>query len=428
LSTNSARPHIAYLAPEYGTLSSTFVYREVEELRKRGWTVSTFSTTLKHSGSVFSREVEAHIRETEYLFDVPASQLMTGAWAQFFAAPAAFSRAKAAALHDAAVAQTSFTSDRPKVMRHFLLGCYLAKRLRLKGIQHIHAHFAHVPTAIAMYGAMAAGISYSFTAHANDIFVRAMALREKVRRAAFVAVISEYNRRFLADLGCDPRRMHIVRCGIDAEAFQFAPRSAKLDAEEPPHIVTVCRMVPKKGIPQLVKALALLRDRGGRFRCTIVGDGPQMGLVRSLVEEQDLGGSVELVGPAPQERVREYLAEADVFVLPCMQAPDGDMDGIPVAYMEAMALGVPVCATAVSGIPELIHHGESGVLASAGDPSTLADALEELLTDADRRARLAQGGRARIEAEFTITRNVDILQELFAQAIENRGRAVPADE
>lgn len=264
-----------------------------------------------------------------------------------------------------------------------------------------------------MYAAGMAGIPYSFTAHANDIFVRPVALREKVARSAFCACISHFNTRYLTGKGCDPAKLVVVRCGLDSAEYAYTPPAASTG---PVRIFSVGRLIEKKGFVPLLGALARVRDAGIAFQCQIVGDGPLMDTLKRRIADLQLDGQVELLGSQPQERVKALLSCATVFALPCIVAQDGDQDGIPVALMEAMALGVPVVSCPVSGVPELIQDGREGLLAPPHDETRLAEALGRLASDTDLRSRLAEAARARIEREFDSHQSAGQLLGLFTKS------------
>ncbi|NIA15437.1 MAG: glycosyltransferase [Nitrospiraceae bacterium] len=411
-SSGKRASHVAYLAPALGAVTSTFIYREIEAVRARGVEVATFSTR-RPSGEVVSAEAESLLADTTYLYELPRSEIAIGALTMAVRRPLRFLGGLCLALRDACGARVSAAADRLKLLWHFVVGSALARRLADGGHDHIHAHFAHMPTSIAMYAAHVAGVTYSFTAHANDIFERPVALKEKVRRSAFTACISEYNRRHLIEAGCLLPRLSLVRCGLDVEQYAWRRPERRDGAFE---IYAVGRLVEKKGIEHLVRALAMLRDQGRSFRCRIVGGGPLLEPLRVQVAQASLEGHVELLGAQPQERVKALFGEADAFVLPCVVAASGDRDGIPVALMEAMALGVPVISTGVSGIPELIQPYRNGLLAAPGDAESLAEQLAALMDDAELAVRLSEAARRTIETEFEVGRNAAILARRFVQA------------
>lgn len=403
--------HIAYLAPELGAVTSTFVHREIRQLRRFGITVTCFSTHHPKD-CVVSDEAEPFLSETTFLYKASLLHMAQSTLRQLARGPAHFMRVAATAARDAVVGKAPSITDRLKLFWHLGRACLLAERLRQCGATHVHAHFAHVPTSIAMYAAMLSGKSFSFTAHANDIFERGALLKEKVRRAAFVVCISEYNRLFLIERGCDPARLCVVRCGIDLTDYirrKPTPRSG------PVMILSVGRLVEKKGIGVLVRALRILKARGVAFRCKIVGEGPLGNSIREQIHAASLEDTVELLGSRPQEEVKALFAEADLFVLPCVIAAGGDRDGIPVVLMEAMALGVPVISTAVSGIPELIYDGKNGLLAEAGNSVSLAETITSLIENPALAARLAEEARRTVEADYELARNTAMLERKFRE-------------
>ena len=419
-SSGNQASHVAYLAPSLGAVTSTFIYREIEAVRARGIEVATFSTR-RPSGEVISAEAEELVANTTFLYELPRSEIVIDALTMAIRRPLRFLGGMCLAFRDACGARVSVAGDRFKLLWHFVVGSALAKRLSDGGQDHIHAHFAHMPTSIAMYAAHVAGATYSFTAHANDIFERPVALKEKVRRSAFTACISEYNRRHLTEAGCLVARLAVVRCALDVEQYAWQ-RPERGDGGF--EIYAVGRLVEKKGIEHLIHALAALRDEGRSFRCRIIGGGPLLEPLRVQVGQASLDDRVELLGAQPQERVKALFAEADAFVLPCVVAASGDRDGIPVALMEAMALGVPVVSTGVSGIPELIQSDRNGLLAAPGDAQSLAQALATLMDDAELAVCLSQAARRTIETEFEVGRSAAILARRFVQAA-GTWRAVP---
>lgn len=261
----------------------------------------------------------------------------------------------------------------------------------------IHAHWATYPSTVAWALSRATGIPYGFTAHAHDIFVDDQLLKEKIETASVPITISRYNIGWLSEqvTPLARERLHIVHCGVDLKTTPV-----HRDGREARLLVAVGRLDPIKGFDVLVESLGLLHARGVDFRCRIIGEGPQRGELEAAIARLGLAGKVELAGVMPQESVQAALRAATVFVLPSVVAADGNRDGIPVALMEAMAIGTPVVSTRVSGIPELIEDGSEGLLADPYDVPALAAALERLLEDDELRAHLAEAGRRKIEAEF----------------------------
>lgn len=293
----------------------------------------------------------------------------------------------------------------------------LALRMRRARIEHVHAHFATHAALAAWVIQRLTGIPYSFTAHADDVFVRRPMLEQKVREAAFVVTVSEFNRRFLLrELGEPARaRLRVVHCGVATDAF--APVQAAAGGRDVPFtILCVGRLEEKKGQRVLLEACRRLDARGLAFRCQLVGEGREREALLRQRRALGLGDRVELLGARPREQIRELLACADVFVLPSVVAASGRAEGIPVALMEAMAMQRPVVSTRTSGIPELIEDGCSGILVEPGDPEALAEALLALQAEPERAARIAREGRRVVCERFDLHRNAQQLRRLFTES------------
>jgi glycosyltransferase involved in cell wall biosynthesis len=292
----------------------------------------------------------------------------------------------------------------------------LAPELEKRRVGHLHAHFTINAATMALVLARLLDISFSFTAH-NIFFTDRVLLKLKVREARFIVVISEFSRQFLDRLAPDGQdKMHVVHCGVSPE--DFAPDVQP--ENQVPQLLFVAQLAERKGAQVLIEACEILAERGVPFQCAIVGGGAEQEVLRlkQLVESLALQDAVDLTGSVPQEHLMGYLRRADVFVLPCITASNGDMDGVPVALMEAMAMGIPTVSTYVSGIPELIENEESGLLVPEKDPEALADALQRLLRDGDLRERLARNGRRQVQAEFNIHSNAARMADLFQRYLK----------
>jgi glycosyltransferase involved in cell wall biosynthesis len=291
----------------------------------------------------------------------------------------------------------------------------LVDHLDRENLVHLHAHFAHGPSAIAHLAHLISDVPYSFTAHAKDLYttpVDYVALRSDAAR--FVVTCTEANARFLRDVvGADPAKLIVSRHGVDLGRFAGSARDPR-----PDRILSVGRLVPKKGFDTLIAACGVLARRGVDFDCLIVGDGPRRDALEALIRDLGLGGRVRLEAARPQPAlVREY-EQAALFVLSCVVLDDGDRDGIPNVILEAMAAGVPVVATAVSGIPEVVADGETGRLVPPGDAAALADVLASLLDDPDEGRRLAAAARNRAAIAFDLATCVAPLADAFSGRLQ----------
>lgn len=404
---------VAYVAQSFPDLTQTFVYREVEALERLGIPVATFSIWRKPVQSV-SMEARPFFDRTFYVF--PLSRF------RFF-----FSHLGCLLSHPVRYGKTlCFVLSRPgqphrnrvRTFYHFCYAVYMAGEMRRRGVRHIHAHFSLNAATVALAAARLLKISFSFTAH-NIVFRENLILREKIREAGFIASISDYTRRYLIEI--DPRdevrdKIHIIRCGIDPDRFSPPPGR---QPKEVPVLLFVAQLTEKKGAPVLLRACGILKNEGIPFQCVVAGDGPQAGLLNQMVRDLDLSPAVRLAGRIFQEDLRGYLEEADIFVLPSVTTADGDRDGIPVSLMEAMAMEIPCVSTYVSGIPELIENGRTGLLVEEKNPSALAEALKKLLVDEELRSRLGRLGRERIIDEFDVEKNAGKLKALFERYIQD---------
>ena len=410
---------VAYLASAFPHLTETFVLREVDALERDGWEVAIFA--LKES-------------------PLPATHLEAQRWKSLVQRPALTSRALLGAnLHYLLRApgrvlglwaqslwwhrsSFNFLARVPVVL---LRAAYVAREMQRRDVRHVHAHLATHPALGALAAARLAGTSFSVTAHAHDIFVNRAGLGEKLRRARFVACISDFNRHFLLghypDL--DPARLALVRCGVIADpasAQRALRRQAATAGESEPstvRIVCVASLQEYKGVAVLVEACARLRDRIGAFECLFVGAGALRAELETRVAALGLQDRVRFLGGQPMERVAELLDSALVFVAPSVIARDGQMDGIPVALMEALSKEVPVVASSLSGIPELVIHEQTGLLVPPGDADALAAAIERLTRNPELAARLARQGREHVRREFDLHENTARLERLFEAAI-----------
>ena len=283
-------------------------------------------------------------------------------------------------------------------------------------IEHLHAHFSINAASIAFVLSRILNISFSFTAH-NIFFTDRLILKEKIVSAKFIAAISEFSKDYLLQLvpgGEIAKKIHIVHCGLSPE--QFSPSKSNLPAQLP-RLLFVAQLAERKGAPYLIEACRLLALQGLDFECNLIGDGHQRAELEKLITDYGIGDRVKLLRALPQEEVKKLLASTDIFILPCIIAEDGDMDGIPVSLMEAMSMGIPVISTRISGIPELISNRESGILVEEKNAAELSEAILQLIHDSELREQLAVNGRQKIEKEFNIHKTSAEIGELFQHYI-----------
>lgn len=386
---------ILYVAGRLPELSETFVYRELCGLRSRGCHIlgASVRTPRRMVG--------------DPLMSALADEMIVIYSARTYAClPFALVRHPLLCLIGIGDAfRSDHTSLRSRFKHVFqaIIGISLATRLRNHGIGHVHAHMAHVPATIGLYVARALGASFSFTGHAADLFVQRAALKFKLEQANFVACISVWHRHFYQAITNLPvERLPVVRCSVALPGLACTPER---------EVVTVARLVPKKGIDVLLRAFALAALPGWRLR--IIGEGPERIELERLSHGLGINSLVTFDGAVPHNACLSAIARAGIFILPCKTATNGDQDGIPVALMEAMAASRPVICGDLPTIRELIDDGRSGVLVPQGDSAALATAISRVANDDRFAAALGSHARDHVAAEFSDSVNLDRLCAAF---------------
>ena len=408
---SASNPRLLYFGARLPARSETFVYREVFELRKRGWQVLVASVHTPERG-LGSVKLDRLADEVICIYGSGWGRLFRDAATTCCASPRAALKVLRRAILDAVTGRSVPLFKRPKLIVHAIAALALEQRCRDQVIDHVHAHMAHVPTGIAMYWALFRGITFSFTGHAADLFRDQSLLPAKVRRAAFVACISHWHQRFYQRLtpDVDSARLPVVRCGVDVPP----PRHQEIhDDGRPFRVLGVGRLVEKKGFEILVRALAALRDRQVPVVCRIIGDGPDFPVLNELARSLELGEVLQFLGARSNQEVKEEMQNCDLFVLPCRRAESGDRDGIPVVLMEAMAASVPVISGDIETIRELVQHDRTGWMVEPDNVQQLGAAIELLLGDNARRERLSKAGREFVQQEFSLPQNVSRLATAF---------------
>jgi glycosyltransferase involved in cell wall biosynthesis len=392
------RPRIAYLVKRFPRLSETFVLNEFLELRRQGHDLRLFALMDPQETLVHPAAADL-VPEVIYLRD-PRRRLRS--WSKLLGGVA---RRTASQPRGAArVAWSWLSADRSRTgLRHALEGIWLAGALRRERVDYLHAHFAHSPAAVAHFAWLAGGPEYSITAHAKDLFTTPRAhIQRRAQQARFLVSCTAFSGEYLRQItGTDARLpLHVIYHGTDIRRFSPLARRA-----EPNRILSIGRLVPKKGFDGLIEALRILAQRRVDFTCDIIGDGPLRGALESAAQRAGLAGRVSFQGARLQDDVVDAYRRASLFVLAPVMTEDGDRDGIPNVLVEAMACGLPVVSTRLSGIPELIEDGVEGLLVAPNDPKALATAVERLLKHATLARALGVAGRRKVETSFDMTRN-----------------------
>jgi glycosyltransferase involved in cell wall biosynthesis len=386
--THLPLPKFAYVLKRYPRFSETFVVNEILAHEAAGCELEIFS--LRPPEDTHFQDAIARVR-----------------------APVTYLRAEGlkAAEFWQTVSDSEFCAKldcaRGADVREVYQAVLLARAVQSKGIRHLHAHFATSASTVARLAGHFAGIPYSFTAHAKDIFHDDMQpedLRRKLADAATVVTVSDFNAGYLRDQFGAARLQRIYN-GLDLQRFAFSSPERR-----EPVVLAAGRLIEKKGFGVLLDACALLRCR---FRCQIIGTGELEDALRAQIARLKLRDRVEMLGARPQNELAGLMQSSAVFAAPCVIGADGNRDGLPTVLLEAMALGTPCVSTDVTGIPEVLRDGATGLMVRQHDAAGLAAAIEKLLESSSLRVKLATQARQRIEAEFDVERNAARLRELF---------------
>lgn len=399
-------------------MTETFILYEILELQRLGLHVEIFPL-LRQQEQVMHPEAQALVRRARYS-NVVSIAVIAAQFYWLLRRPRAYFSAWLSALW-------GNRSSKKFLLRAVAVvpqAALFARQMQSLGIEHIHAHWATHPALAAYIIRKLTGLPYSFTAHAHDIYVERPMLDEKIRAASFVVTISEYNRRLLHELygGAARDKTVVIHCGIDPAIFQ--PR-ARLPSNNPFTMACVASLQDYKGHPYLIEACAQLKAQGVQFRCLLVGEGEDRPQIEAQIAQLGLSDQVTLLGHQPRKRVSELLAQADVMVLPSIKVASGKQEGIPVALMEALATELPVVATSISGIPELIEDGRSGLLVPERDSTALAQALLKLHNDPMLGKQLGAAGREKVLHEFNLLQNTAVLYHLLVQDWSAQATTLP---
>ena len=381
----------AYLFERFPSFGQTFCYREVAELARQGITPPIFSVRNPKDeppqdwDARIAKRVHYLPEERELLDDVRQAS-------------------KNRKLTPEIVAALDEWGRRTDFLRLYQ-AVYVGLRLQEMGIGHVHAHFMGMAARTAFWIHKFFPLTFSFTAHANDIFAPRnfeVGLDKLVDTARVIVTVSDYAKKFLQERFPErAARIRRIYNGLNLAEFGRADFSSA-----PPLILAVGRLIAKKGFADLIGACGLIAERGKSFQCEIIGEGPLENELRGQIERLNLQNRVVLPGAKQQREVRQRLAAANVFVLPSIIDPDGGMDNLPTVIMEAMATGLPIVSTTIAGIPEMVVENETGFLLRPGDAVALADAIEKVINNLSLAQKLGQAGCERAQELFSIEKNV----------------------
>lgn len=399
---------LVYLLSRYPAVSHTFFLNEVQQLRKLGFTVevASINTPDRPRASMPSMEAE-ETEKTFYVKSVGAARAAGTAAKTLLRRPQVFVRGLAAALRLGRwdLSATLFA------LFYFAEALILGDWMRSRGLMHLHIHFCGPVATVGMLASIAWDFPYSMTVHGPDEFydVEKFYLRQKVEHAKFILCISDFCRSQLMRIAPHEcwDKMHVVRLGIDPDVF--FPMREKNKPEHPLEILCVGRLVPSKGQLILLRACSLLCSQGYSFRVRLVGAGPDREALEAYAAQHGIAAVFE--GAKNHDEIHQLLRRADIFALASFA------EGVPVALMEAMAMGIPCVSTSIAGIPELIRDGLDGLLVPASSAEMLASALKRLIDDPALRQSFGAAGCKRVLELYNLPLNIKLLARILREQI-----------
>ncbi len=403
---------IAYITNCFGSQSHTFIRREIHALRALGVDISLLGVRRDYQNC--APDAQALVEETQYLYPISFPLLIKLTLQHLLRSPKRY-------LCGAYLAMTEeeFTVKRRlKMLYHFIVSVVPAQEITTRGITHIHAHFMNASASIAMYAAYHANIPYSITVHSAGTYQtpHILGVKQKLKNAQFLVMISRYNISYFDDIEPCKHKSFVVRCGMDIQDFPFragiTPR-----VNTPIQMLGVGRFVEKKGFEYLIRACHILSQSGFPFSLRLIGDGPLMEPLNSLTSELGLKHQIVFEGKKSTDQVRAAMQSADIVVVPSVTSASGEMEGLPVVIMEAMALGTPVIATNHSGIPEIVIANQTGELVPEKDPNSLSEAIQRVASRSDNSHVFS--AKELLDSEFNILNIAQLRKRLFEKVHED---------
>jgi len=407
VSMDDSKKRVGYILKKFPVLSETFILNELLELESQGVGLHVFSLERPNDPR-FHEDLPKLKARVSYVPD--------------------FSDAAVLYKHTTRAAQTYskhywnslkyvLKHGKPSLLWRFFQSCYIANQAKSFDVRHFHAHFATRPASAAFLASSITGLPYSFTAHAMDIFksdLSKKSLAKKMRRAKFVVSISEYNRRYLSQfVDGDSGKIARIYNGINLERFKPDGRCKNGRFT----FLCVARFVEKKGHRILIEACERLGGRGLEFECLLVGKGKLRSSIKRSIKEKRLQKFVKLLGPHSQEEVLSRCHEAHAYVLACTVGSDGNRDGLPVSMVEALACGLPVITTPMTGNLEVVKSDHNGLVVPSDDADALAAAMERVMCEAGLCERLSANSRASVLSRFNLHETASSLKRLFAESL-----------
>jgi glycosyltransferase involved in cell wall biosynthesis len=406
---------IAYVMSRFPKHTETFILYEMLAVEAQGVSVEVYPL-LKQRDTVVHQEALALVKRAHYMPFV-SLPILSSNIAVIRSNAALYFRTLLEVLRGA-FGNANFLFG---AISAFPKAVHFSKMMVEEQVTHIHAHFSNHPAVAALIVHRLTGIPFSFTAHGHDIHKDRTMLREKIEAAAFAVTVSGYNKSLMAK-ECPPgtdSKIHVIHCGVDTRLFKVPVSS---DREGAINIICVASLLEVKGHTYLIQACKLLQDRGVDFICHLVGEGDYRARIENEIKQSGLDDCIKLHGACTQPHVRELLVRSDVFVLASAPTRKGAREGIPVSLMEGMAVGLPVVASDISGIPELVENGVSGFLTPPKDVNALAESIGTLIKDVALRKKMGAAAREVILRDFNLESNARRLIHMFQETYSGDSR------
>ncbi len=403
---------VGYVVKMFPRLSETFILNEILELESRGVEVVIFSLKKPNEGR-FHPQLSKLKAQVLYLDELDVKK-----WANWIQSEWPVLSPNSQQIWK--MLNEAFEQNDIRRIDWIWGSAWLAAQAQKLGLSHLHAHFATLPSTYAYFAHRISGLPFSFTAHAKDIFVydtEEHFLREKAQAAGFVVTVTNFNLRYLQEKlpHLDKQKIRVIYNGINVEYFGKNGSTRR----EPNLILSVGRLVAKKGFNILIDACKLLKDRGVSFRCLIVGEGSDLEILQNQKESLGLAQEVIFAGPKNLDEVRDLMHQSSIFCLPCVVAADNNVDALPTVLLEALASGLPAISTAVSGIPEIIETEIDGILVAPEDAEALSREMERLLASAELREKFSKNGIKKASERFNLHKNVDTLLKAYLESVRD---------
>ncbi|UCC53236.1 MAG: glycosyltransferase [Anaerolineaceae bacterium] len=404
---------VAYVLGTFPQLTQTFVTREIFWIRVNGIEVQIFS--LRHPSSPPTDEQVTELLPMVHYSRSLSISLLAAQFYFLFRSPRRYLRALGKVI--------SFTYCEPRILLRALVdfpkSVHFARQMHELEVEHVHAHFVTLAAISASVISELLGVTYSIHAHAVGLFKRdPQDVRRQLEDASRVITISTYHRAHIAELcdGISVEDVDVVYCSLETERFRPV---SKTNGDGPFRMMSVGRLIEKKGFEYLIEACALLVNSGQDLQCKIAGAGPLQESLQARIDHQGLQKQVRLLGAVNQDKILELYQESEAFVLACVVGQDGNQDGLPVVLVEAMSCGLPVISTPVAGITDLIQPEETGLLVEQRNSLELAEAIEGLIGDEKRREKLGERARQKVEADFQVQQSTSRLAAIFRDIVNS---------